>query len=179
MKGVIFNVVEEVVTAAYGADTWDALLADNDLAGAYTALGNYDDTELTSIVGSAATMLGVSEADVLRTVGRGAFAGLARRYAQFLAGHESSRTVLADLHAVIHPQVLALYPDASVPEFDFADHRDALELDYRSSRGLCHLAEGLAAGVADHFSEVVKIEQPLCRHRGDDRCLLRVTYSNG
>jgi hypothetical protein len=29
MKGVIFNVVEEVVVTAYGEDAWDAILADS------------------------------------------------------------------------------------------------------------------------------------------------------
>jgi len=45
VKGIIFNVAEEVVTDLYGADAWDSLLASAELEGAYTSLGNYDDAE--------------------------------------------------------------------------------------------------------------------------------------
>lgn len=179
MKGVIFNVVEEVVTEQFGADTWDALLDATELDGSYTALGNYDDAELAALVAAAASALGHSEPDVLRLVGRHAFAGLAGRYPHFLEGHTSSRTVLADLNGVIHPQVLALYPGATVPEFDFTVDGDRVVLDYRSARGLCHLAEGLAAGVAAAFDETVAVTQPTCRHAGDTACRIIVEYTGG
>lgn len=179
MKGVIFNVVEEVVTERFGADTWDDLLEAAELVGAYTALGNYDDEELAALVAAAARTLDVSEPDVLRLVGRLGFSRLAARYGRLLDGHTTSRTVLADLNAVIHPQVLAIYPGATVPEFDFRDRGESVELDYRSGRGLCHLAEGLAEGVAHHFGEEVEVRQPTCRHRGDRGCLVTVRYRRG
>ena len=58
MKGLIFNVVEEVVTELYDADTWDDLLDAAGVDGAYTALGNYDDDELIGIVDAASTATG-------------------------------------------------------------------------------------------------------------------------
>ncbi len=41
MKGMIFNLLEEVVTAEYGEDTWDVLLDRSGAGGAYTSLGSY------------------------------------------------------------------------------------------------------------------------------------------
>ena len=41
MKGIIFNLVEEAVTAGHGEQTWDAILEAADLGGEYTSLGNY------------------------------------------------------------------------------------------------------------------------------------------
>ena len=38
MKGIVFNLLEEVVTEAYGADAWDSLLDAAGLDGAYTSL---------------------------------------------------------------------------------------------------------------------------------------------
>lgn len=179
MKGVIFNVVEEVVTEEFGADTWDALLDATRLEGAYTALGNYDDAELAALVAAAASALGVEEADVLRLVGRRGFAGLAGRYPHFLEGHTSSRSVLGDLNEVIHPQVLALYPGANVPEFGFVEEGDRILLDYHSARGLCHLAEGLALGAIESFREHADITQETCRHRGDESCRIILDYRDG
>ena len=59
MKGIIFNVAEEVVTDLYGADAWDSLLASAELEGAYTSLGNYDDAEIAAIIAAAAVLLDV------------------------------------------------------------------------------------------------------------------------
>lgn len=181
MKGVLFNVVEEVVTEKFGADTWDDLLEAVGAEGAYTALGDYESSELVAIVGAASQALDTPAEDVLRLVGRAGLAGLAGRYPELIASHRTSRTVLADLNRVIHPQVLAIYPDASVPQFDFhvGDRPDQIELDYRSERGLCHLAEGLIAGLADRYDETIEITQSTCVHRGDDGCRIVVTYADG
>lgn len=176
MKGVIFNVVEEVVTEAYGADTWDALLDAAGVDGAYTALGNYDDVQLVALVDAAASALDTTTDEVLRIVGRAGFAKLSARYPHFVASHATSRTVLQELNSVIHPQVLSLYPGASVPEFSVAGDDAQLVLLYTSARGLCHLAEGLAEGLADAFGEDVAIHQSTCRHRGDETCQIVVDY---
>lgn len=178
MKGVIFNVAEEVVTARFGADAWDDVLEAAGLEGVYTSLGNYEDAELGALVAAAASALDVSEAEVLQLIGTHGFARLASRYPKFLDDHTSSRTVLADLNGVIHPRVLTLYPGASVPEFDFSRVGNNIELVYRSDRGLCHLAEGLASGAALSFDEEVDVYQQTCRHRGDAECRIVVDYSS-
>jgi len=41
MKGIVFNLLEEVVTTHHGSDTWDLLLDTARLDGAYTSLGSY------------------------------------------------------------------------------------------------------------------------------------------
>ncbi len=43
MKGIIFNLVEDVVTQENGPDAWDDLLDAAHVDGAYTAVGSYDD----------------------------------------------------------------------------------------------------------------------------------------
>jgi predicted hydrocarbon binding protein len=51
---------------------------------------------------------------------------------------------------------------------------DEVHIDYRSERGLCSLAEGIARGMALHFGEEVDVSQPECVHRGGTRCLIVV-----
>ena len=66
--------------------------------------------------------------------------------------------------------------DGSAGEFDFAERGAQVVLTYRSPRGLCHLAEGLALGAAAVFDEKVTVEQETCRHRGDTMCRVVVDY---
>ena len=53
MKGVVFNLLEEVVSSEFGEDTWDGLIDAAEVEGAYTSLGSYDDGDLGSLVGAA------------------------------------------------------------------------------------------------------------------------------
>lgn len=174
MKGVLFNVVEEAVSQEWGEQTWDDLLLDCGLEGAYTALGNYPDTDLVALVRAASVRLETSVDDVLRTLGRLTFAPLWARYRSTSDAPASMREFLPLLDDVIHPEVLKLYPGASVPRFAIRDEGDHLEMDYLSVRSMCMLAEGLVVGLAGHFGENVIVDQSRCKERGDDRCTLRI-----
>lgn len=177
MKGVIFNLAEQVVTDAYGADTWDQLLEDADVEGAFTSLGNYPDEQLYALVGAAASRLGAEPSTVVRMIGEGAMPMLASRYPDFFTPHSMTRPFLVTLNDIIHPEVRKLYPGADVPEFGFEEQgQDVLLLEYRSHRQLCTLAEGFIAGAATHYGQTVRIEQPTCMLRGADHCVLHCTF---
>lgn len=178
MKGIIFNLVEEVVTAEHGADTWDDLLDGAGLDGAYTSLGSYPDDDLHRLVRVASESLGAPPADIVRGLGQSAIPLLADRYPVFFEG-QTCRSFLLTLNDIIHPEVRKLYPGADVPDFTFAGHGDVLELGYSSARRLCALAEGFVLGAATHFGETVTIEQTECLHRGDARCLLVCRFGPG
>lgn len=51
IKGIVFNLLEEIVSEQHGPDTWDALLDATEVDGSYTSLGNYPDEELLALVG--------------------------------------------------------------------------------------------------------------------------------
>jgi hypothetical protein len=175
MKGVLFNAVEEAVSREWGEDMWDDLLIAANVDGAYTALGNYPDEQLVALVNAAAERLNAPLEDVLRTLGRITFVSLLTRYRGYLGQAASVREFLPTVNDIIHPEVLKLYPGASVPRFVLRDAGDHLELDYLSVRNLCTLAEGLVLGVADHYGEPVVVDQPSCKNRGDSRCTIRIT----
>jgi hypothetical protein len=172
MKGIIFNLVEEVVVGAHGEDAWDDILDAAGVEGSYTSLGSYPDEDLFRLVGAASTALGLPANDVVRSLGQGAIPLLAQRYPGFF-DHPSTKPFLLTLNDIIHPEVRKLYPGADVPEFDFdSPSDDQLVLGYRSARKLCALAEGFILGAAAHFGEHVTIDQPQCMHRGADSCVL-------
>jgi len=161
MKGVVFNVVEEVIVDMYDADTWEDILDAVELDGAYASLGSYPDEHLLAIVAEAARMLEVDVPTVLKTVGRAAFAGLADRHSQFERGDMTFTQFVQHVEAYIHPEVRKLYEDATVPNFDFETLDDGnLRMTYSSPRNLPDLAEGLLMGAADAFGERLKVLRP-------------------
>src|SRR5438445_13110384 len=103
MKGIIFNLVEEVVTTAHGPDAWDAVLTGADLDGAYTSLGNYPDEDLMRLVAAASAALELPADDVVRAIGKGAIPLLADRFPAFFAPHTSTRDLLLTLNEILHP----------------------------------------------------------------------------
>lgn len=173
MKGIIFNLAEEVLSQAHGADVWDDVLERAGVVGAYTSLGSYPDDELMRLVRAASEITGVAEQTVVRQLGEGAIPLLAARYPQFFAPHTGTRPFVLTLNDIIHPEVRKLYPGADAPDFDF-DTSDAevLMLGYRSSRRLCALAEGFIVGTARHYGEEAAIEQTKCMHRGAASCVI-------
>ncbi|MBA2353710.1 MAG: heme NO-binding domain-containing protein [Acidobacteria bacterium] len=177
MKGIVFNLLEEVVSRRYGDDTWDQLLDAAGLDGAYTSLGNYPDAQLFALVAAASTALDVPAHAVVRWFGREAIPLMAQKYPVFFDRHTQTRPFLTTLNSIIHPEVRKLYPGADVPDFVMdSSSPDLLRMDYMSARKLCAFAEGLIEGAAAHFGERVSITHDRCMHRGDLQCQLELTF---
>lgn len=177
MKGIVFNLLEDVITRAHGAATWDDLLDAADLPGAYTSLGSYPDEEAAKLVRVAAQKLGVQPNDVLRWFGREAMPILAQKYPHFFTAHSTFRPFLLSLNSIIHPEVRKIYPGADVPVFDYEDQPDGtLLMGYNSPRRLCALAHGFVEGASGHYGEAVVFEQLRCMHKGDEKCVFRITF---
>ena len=178
MKGVAYNILQEVVSRDYGEDTWDDLLERAGLDGAYTSLGSYPDEDLMRLVAAASEALETPADDIIRWFGREALPVFRRSHGELFAAHESTRSFVLALNEIIHPQVRKLYPGADVPEFDFdTSSEEVLLMGYRSPRRLCAFAEGLLQGSAAHFGERVAIEQPVCMNRGDEKCVLKLQFT--
>jgi hypothetical protein len=177
MKGIIFNLLEEVVTRHHGAAVWDDLLDEAGVAGAYTSLGNYPDQEIEKLVAVAAQALQTPAADVLRWFGREAMPSLAQHYPSFFQVHATARPFILSLNNVIHAEVHKLYPGAICPHFRHIDDSGpSLRLGYRSPRKFCALAHGFIEGAAAHYHEAVDVEHLKCMHNGDSECELQITF---
>ena len=177
MKGIVFNLVEEVVRAEYGEDTWDDLLEAASLDGAYSSLGSYEDQDLTKLVCAASDALHLPPDEIVRWVGRKALPLMAAAHPHFFTAHTHTRSFVLALNDIIHPEVRKLYPGADVPVFDFdASDPEVLVVGYHSHRKMCSFAQGLVEGSAEHYGENVTFEQPLCMHRGDAQCVFHIRF---
>ncbi len=175
MKGVIFNLLEEVVVDSYGDQTWDDLLDAAHSDGVYTSLGSYDDRDMTRLVSAAGAALELPDDEVLRWFGRHAIPHMVKRWPDYFTAHEHTIPFLRSLNDVIHPEARKLYTGAYCPHFEFTSPADgSLLIGYRSPRRLCGLAHGFILGSGDHYSEALTIEHVECMHDGSSRCLVAV-----
>jgi hypothetical protein len=175
MKGIVFNLLADLVRREHGEDTWDRLIEAAGVDGVYTSLGSYPDSDMTKLVQAAAARLGLPADAVLRWFGRAVLAELANQFPDFFVGHRTLQSFLLTLNDIIHPEVRKLYPGAAVPTFDFdTSSKPVLLMGYTSGRHLCAFGEGLIEGAATYFGEPVHIDQPQCVKRGDAKCVFRI-----
>lgn len=177
MKGIVFNLLEEVVVRNYGEDRWDHILEASTLYGAYTSLGSYPDVHMSTMVQVAAQQLELTPFEVLRWFGREAIPCLVQRYPDFFTAHSTTLPFVLSVNSIIHPEVRKIYPGAQVPTFGFTEDLEGrLLMGYRSPRRLCALAQGFTEGAALHYHEAVQFEHIECMLKGDDQCLCRMTF---
>lgn len=176
MKGVIFQIVEEVVTTKLGPAAWDALLTTTGLHGVYTSLGSYPDAELMALVDACAVMTRSEPSELLHMVGKDAIPILYDRYPVFFNNAPNARSFILALNTIIHPEVRKLYAGAACPHFHFVETEDTVIMGYNSPRRLCHLAHGFVLGLAEHFGETIEIEQPACMHEGAPMCHIKLVW---
>ena len=84
--------------------------------------------------------------------------------------------LFSSLDNIIHPEVLKLYPDAELPNFNATKLNDhQLLLKYSSCRPFAHMAEGLTLGAAEHFDENLSVT--LEHHNTDDNFYTDITIT--
>lgn len=176
MKGIIFNIVEDVVAEGFGMHVWDELLEATALDGIYTSLGSYPDQHLFALVGAASDQTKIAAPELLKVIGKEAIPHLYNRYPHFFDDAGSARQLILNLNTVIHPEVRKLYSGAGCPHFDFTQNEQRLTLGYNSPRKLCHLAHGFVDGVAAHFGETIAVHQSRCMHDGAATCHIELDW---
>lgn len=174
MKGLLFNIVEDVVAEALSADAWDDVIDAAGVDGSYTSLGTYPDADLMAIVGATAEIAGISVDDTLRLAGRLGFKHLAQRAEYLLNGIDGWQQLIEALDDIIHPEVRKIYPDSEVPGFAATAGAAGLRVVYTSSRGLCALADGLIRGGGEWFNSELDVVHESCANAGDPSCTMLV-----
>jgi hypothetical protein len=177
MKGIVFNLLENVVCSQFGEDTWDDILEESQVHGVYTTLGNYPDDELFQIVCAASKILHMSPQEVIRFFGQKSIPLMATAHPEFFSAHNNTRSFILALNTIIHPEVKKLYPGAQVPVFEFDIHStNKVIITYSSPRKLCDFAQGLIEGTATYFDETIELQHLACMHQGDPACILQVVF---
>lgn len=181
MKGIVFNLLNDLVEDQFGMDVWDDLIEATAPAsrGIYTSVEVYPHEELLAYVAAIAEHTGAPAAEVVRGFGRFMLARFAEIHPQFFEDH-TIKSFLMSVHDVIHVEVEKLHPDVVLPNFTYEDPADdGLVMIYHSPRQLCHLAEGLIEGSGKHFGVGVELKHDTCMHDGADNCVLELKFDAG
>ena len=149
---MVFTELLEMVEERFSLDVVDDVLTSTGLAGAYTAVGDYQDADLVAIVHALSDRTGVSVHDLLVAYGEHLFGRFAVTHGFLLGEGGDMYTFLAGLESHVHTEVRKLYA-ASKPSLFSSTWSDdgAFELDYRSERALWPFALGLLHGCFAHF----------------------------
>jgi len=177
MKGVIFNVLEEMVIEQCGMDVWNDILETQQIAGIYTAGEGYPDDELFGLVTCISDKTQIPVETLISAFGEFLFTRLAERYPIFIEAEATLIGFLKSVDDVIHMEVRKLYENPNLPEFECEELTpNELKMRYRSPRKLCILAEGLIRGAAKHYKTEIELDHPVCMHKGSAHCDLIVRF---
>ncbi len=179
MKGVVFDLLNEMVEEKFGFDAWESILELANADGIYVTTETYSDDELFELVNAAETVSGIDASELVKEFGRYMLPGFAKSHPVFFEGQPSLREFLLTVDRVIHVEVRKLYPDAGLPTFDCdkeSDDPSKLTMIYKSPRKLCALSEGLIDGAAAYFGEKYSLQHDVCMHQGADHCQLKIEF---
>ncbi|WP_187143141.1 heme NO-binding domain-containing protein [Terriglobus albidus] len=177
MKGIVFNWLEEIVTAEFDPETWEELLDQAGSDGIYASFGSYPDEEMTRLVEITAGMLGKTLVETWRWLGRRAVPLMAIHYPMSFAATNTLRDLLLSLPYTMDPESRMSNTTDIFSEFTVCEgENEALLVGYRAPINLCGLAEGLADGAAEYFGDAIEIDQLKCTIQEDDTCLYRVRF---
>ena len=170
------NQFRQYVTDRLGRDAWFPLAESAGVPPENHRLdGLYPDEQIVALVLAASRLTGQPLAQVLEDFGIFIAPALLRVYAPLIDPAWRTLDVIEHTEDTIHTVVRARMEGAAPPALLARRVSPAeVQIDYRSTRGLCSLAEGIARGMAIHFGEAVDVDQPECVHRGDERCLISV-----
>jgi hypothetical protein len=175
MKGVVFNLLEEMVEQEFGMAVWDALLEETGQDGIYVSTESYPDEMLVALVVAAHEKSGIPVNDLVRAFGEFMFPRFYAQNQKFFQPGMTLKEFLLLVDRVIHVEVRKLHPDAGLPQFDYIDEQDnELTMIYSSPRKMCMLAEGLITGAAKHFDTEYTLSHDQCMHDGADTCKLHL-----
>lgn len=178
MKGVVFNILEEMVETNYGMEVWNDILDEAEQnEGIFIAGQSYADETLFKFVEIICKKLELPSGTVVQAFGEFMFSGLVNRHKVLMDDMKDLDSFLKSIDSIIHVEVGKLYVDPNLPTIECFDHDSGkMTMRYRSPRKLCPLAEGLIRGAAVHFGEEINVEHNTCMHKGSDYCDLEIEY---
>jgi hypothetical protein len=160
MKGIVFTEFIEMVEDVFSPDMADQIINDSNLYsdGAYTAVGTYDHHEMLAMVTRLSELTSMSVPDLVQAFGKHLLQRFTVLYPEFFNEVDDTFSFLDSIENHVHVEVLKLYPDAELPNFN-VHHPDSnsLVMTYKSSRPFAVLAQGLIKGAADYFSENISV----------------------
>jgi hypothetical protein len=166
MYGLVNRAVQGLITAQFGADTWNQIAQKLKLpACPFLSMRPYPDDLTYQLVAAVSEQLQTPADQVLEVFGEHWILFTAKEGYGSLLDHcgETLREFLLNIDS-LHTRVGLIFPDLRPPEFRTSEQPDgSVRLEYCSTRqGLTPMIVGLLKGLAKRFNEPVSIAQVEC-----------------
>jgi len=171
MKGVVFDMLRDMVEEEYGLEGWNAVTEEAGSDGLYNSTQTYPDEEMQALIAAAVKVSGVKPETLVFNFGEYMAGEFYQRFPGFFDSHDNLLDFIYSVDQIVHMEVRKLYPDANLPTFSYERNSpNEMTLNYSSPRKLCWLAEGLVSGSAKHYGACIEMHHSPCMHEGADHC---------
>ncbi|MDE2571415.1 MAG: heme NO-binding domain-containing protein [bacterium] len=176
VHGSIHLALKQYVVEVYGASTWEQILAQsNATIKMYLATSSYPDGEITALITAASALANRPANDMIEDFGRYLMPKLIQNYRSLVRPEWRTLDFLENAEQSIHSVVRVQNPGARPPILRCVRHgASELQIIYSSARRLCALVRGMALGAAQHFAEVVMVDERQCMLHGAESCDFRM-----
>jgi tRNA A-37 threonylcarbamoyl transferase component Bud32 len=173
VHGLIFFYLQKFAdVAAAGSTSWKGIRSTvSTTASKFLPSGTYPDSDAVAILSSIADTTGRPLPSILEEFGQFLAPHLVKVASPVVDPAWRTLDLIEHTEAIIHTMVRTTTPGAAPPVLETVRQSpDELHLVYSSARRLCPLAVGLMRGIAAHYGETIRIEEPSCLLRGDPFC---------
>lgn len=173
MHGLIFFFLQKFAdVAAAGSTSWMGIRSSvTTTASRFLPSGTYPDADAVAILSTIADATGRPLPSILQEFGEYLAPHLVKIAGTAVDPGWRTLDLIEHTEAIIHTMVRTTTPGAAPPVLETVRQSpDELHLVYSSARRLCPLAVGLMQGIAAHYRETIRIEEPSCLLRGDPFC---------
>lgn len=169
MAGTMLDLLRKNVERRYGRTTWATLVGGPEAPAAGRAVGREPN--------GAESRANDAPSEALACwLGRQGVARVARDWPDLFDRHPDLRTFLTDLGGRTGGPALHGDDELSLGVSVFEGVDSDLFVRVEGEGSCCALVEGLIAGAAERYGERARLELLKCRHRGDNRCVIRVAF---
>ena len=179
VQGLIFFFLQKFAdVAATGSTSWKGVRASTATSAArYLPSGVYPDADAVAILTTIAETTGRPLPTILEEFGEFLAPHLVKVAGPVVDPAWRTLDLIEHTEAIIHTMIRTTTPGAAPPVLETVRQSpDELHLVYSSARRLCPLAVGLMRGIAAHYRETIRIEEPSCLLRGDPFCSFVVEH---
>jgi len=180
MYGIVNKAIQDLITANYGADEWEAVKEKSGVdVDFFLSNEAYDDDITYKLAGAASDVLGISVGQVLNAFGEWWIlkTGKEKYGGLMTAGGNNLKEFLMNL-PLFHNRIMLMYPKLTPPEFKVSDiEENSIHIHYHSKRaGLQEFVRGLLSGLAKMYDVGATIELLQTRDEGNPHEIFKVSW---
>ncbi|MCP3873781.1 MAG: hypothetical protein GY699_11565 [Desulfobacteraceae bacterium] len=181
MKGIVFNMLEDLIIEKFGEETIEEIYSDVKFSGdvlPFISPETYPDSDLFTILDSLVQKTSIPVDDLIFEFGKFMFPVFFKKYPVFFENIISPIEFLKSVNDIIHVEVKKFFENATPPTVIVKQlSENKIALYYKSERKLCKLLEGLLEGTALHFNKKISYVHKKCMKNGEDQCEYEIKFS--